>query len=208
MSDVHKIEVKNLYRNFGSRKVLKDISFFLQTGDSLAIVGKNGSGKTTLLRILAGLSAPTRGEITFSLNEQKISRQEAKRRLSYVGPELALYDSLTAAENLKFFATMRGIAIDDSLVEKILDMVGLEGRGRDFYRAYSSGMKQRLKYAVALLNAPDYLLLDEPTSNLDEEGKKIVSQIIARQKENGILIMATNEKEEYGFAEKQYRLNV
>jgi heme exporter protein A len=68
-------------------------------------------------------------------------------------------------------------------------------------------MKQRLKYAVALLNAPDYLLLDEPTSNLDEEGKEIVSQIIARQKENGILIMATNEKEEYGFAEKQYRLD-
>jgi len=68
-------------------------------------------------------------------------------------------------------------------------------------------MKQRLKYAVALLNDPAYLLLDEPTSNLDEEGKNIVSHIITRQKENGILIMATNEKEEYGFAGQQYRLN-
>jgi heme exporter protein A len=124
-----------------------------------------------------------------------------------VGPELALYDSLTASENLEFFATMRGISLDRQLIGQILDMVGLGGRGEDSYRAYSSGMKQRLKYAVALLNDPALLLLDEPTVNLDEDGKTIVAQIIARQKENGILIVATNEKEEYSFAEKQYRLN-
>jgi len=204
---MHKLEVANLYRNFGLRKVLKDISFSLQDGDSLAIVGKNGSGKTTLLKVLAGLASPTRGKVTFTFDDRVIKRDEAKSLLSYVGPELTLYDSLTATENLIFFATMRGISLGRDLSDKILDMVGLGGRGDDFYRAYSSGMKQRLKYAVALLNDPVYLLLDEPTSNLDEEGKDIVSQIIARQKEQGILIMATNEPEEYAFAEKQYRLN-
>jgi heme exporter protein A len=203
---MHSLDVENLVRNFGHRKVLRDVSFSLQTGDSLAIVGKNGSGKTTLLRILAGLTAPSRGKITFALDGRKIERREAKTLMSYVGPELTLYDSLTAAENLKFFGTMRSLALDDDLVLKILDMVGLGGRGDDYYRAYSSGMKQRLKYAVALLNDPAYLLLDEPSSNLDDEGKEIVSQIITRQKESGILIMATNEKEEYGFAEKHYRL--
>ncbi len=204
---MYRLEAKDIYRNFGSRRVLRDISFSLATGDSLAIIGRNGSGKTTLLRILAGLSMPTRGQVNFMENDRRLDRGEARRRLSYLGPELTLYDSLTAAENLKFFATMRGLSLDADLVEKILGMVGLGGRGEDFYRAYSSGMKQRLKYATALLNDPAYLLLDEPTSNLDDEGKKIVSQIIARQKETGILILATNEKEEYGFAEKQYRLN-
>lgn len=204
---MYKLEVEKLFRSFGPRRVLRDISFSLQTGDSLAVIGRNGSGKSTLLHILAGLTAPTRGKITFFCNDEKIDRREAKKRLSYVGPELTLYDSLTAAENLKFFATMRGISLDLALTQKILDMVGLEGRGEDYYRAYSSGMKQRLKYATALLNDPDYLFLDEPTSNLDEEGKKIVSQVIARQKENGILIIATNEKEEYDFARKHYRLD-
>jgi heme exporter protein A len=204
---MYKLEVENLFRSFGPRRVLRDISFSLQTGDSLAVIGRNGSGKSTLLHILAGLTAPTRGKITFSCNDEKIDRREAKKRLSYVGPELTLYDSLTAIENLEFFATMRGISLDQALIQKILDMVGLEGRGDDYYRGYSSGMKQRLKYATALLNDPDYLLLDEPTSNLDEEGKKIVSQVITRQKENGILIIATNEKEEYDFARKRYRLD-
>ncbi len=204
---MYRLEAKKIFRNFGYRRVLKDISFSLKTGDSLAIRGKNGSGKTTLLRILAGLSAPTKGQVIFEHEGKTLNRSEAKQRLSYVGPELTLYDSLTAAENLKFFATMRGISLDKPLIDKILDMVGLDGRGRDFYRAYSSGMKQRLKYATALLNDPAYLLLDEPTANLDDDGKKIVSQIINRQRENGILIIATNEKEEYDFAEKQYRLN-
>ncbi len=204
---MYTLEVSGLTKGFGPRQVLKDVSFSLTVGDSLAVIGKNGSGKTTLLRILAGLMIPTRGKAIFAHDSQTLDRAAVRQRLSYVGPELALYDALTAAENLCFFGKMRGISLDNELIVKIMDMVGLAGREDDFYRAYSSGMKQRLKYAVALLNDPTYLLLDEPTANLDEEGKQIVSQIIARQKENGILIVATNEQEEYGFAEKQYRLD-
>lgn len=204
---MYAIEVRELTKNFGRRRVFAGVSFSLVIGDSMAILGRNGSGKTTLLRILAGLTASTRGDVVFRRNGQVIDPREAKRRLSYVGPELTLYDSLTAGENLSFFATMRGLKLDDDLVNKILGMVGLDGRGDDFYGAYSSGMKQRLKYAAALLNDPVFLLLDEPTSNLDPEGKQIVSGIIARQKENGILIIATNEKGEYGLAAKQYRLD-
>jgi heme exporter protein A len=204
---IYELHTDNLTKRFGSRKVLRNISFSLKTGESLAILGKNGSGKTTLLRILAGLTQLSRGVVTFSKDSQKMSQVEIKQHLSYVGPELTLYDALTAAENLKFFATLRGISIGKALIMSILETVGLGGRGDDFYRAYSSGMKQRLKYAVALLNDPAYLLLDEPTSNLDNEGKEIVRQIMSRQRENGILIIATNEKEEYGFAEQSYRLN-
>lgn len=203
---MHKLEVKKLYKNFGFRKVLKEVSFELQSGQSLAITGNNGSGKTTLLRLLAGLASPTRGEVEYYDSNGKLSRSGTRQILSYVGPEMTLYDPLTAEENLRFFATMRGKTISSEKIKSTLKELGLEGRGEDKYGAYSSGMKQRLKYAVALLNEPAFLLLDEPTSNLDDEGKKLVLNIIKKQKESGILIIATNEKEEYGFVEKLYQL--
>lgn len=205
---MHGVEVTKLSKRFGTRRVLDEVSFSLTIGDSLAVVGKNGSGKTTLLKILAGLATPTRGTVTFSNEKKKLDRAEIRNRLSYVGPELTLYDSLTAAENLTFFASMRGVSLDKGRVDSILVDLQLGGRGGDFYGAYSSGMKQRLKYAVALLNDPVFLLLDEPTANLDDEGKAVVGEIIARQKKNGILIVATNEAGEYGFAEKLIRLGV
>ncbi len=204
---MYRIEAQKVSKSFGPRRVLHDVSLSVGRGDSLAVTGPNGSGKTTLLRILAGLTVPSRGSVGVFSGERTLDRDAARRLVSYIGPELALYDSLTAAENLRFFATLRGITLDAGLVRKIMEMVGLGGRESDFYQAYSSGMKQRLKYAVALLNDPFFLLVDEPSANLDDEGKIIVSGIISRQKENGVLIIATNEKEEYGFAEKRYRLD-
>lgn len=204
---MNKLEVDNVVRNFGSRRVLRHVSFSLESGGSLAVVGRNGSGKTTLLRILAGLDSASAGRIVYTDDDRRLSRAEVRNRLSYVGPELTLYEALTGTENLRFFATMGGLAVSRNDLTEALEAVGLGGRGEDYYGAYSSGMKQRLKYAAALLNRPEYLLLDEPTSNLDEEGKEIVSGIMARQKERGILVIATNEKEEYGFAEKLYRLD-
>jgi len=204
---MYRIEAQKVSKTFGPREVLREVSLSLGRGDSLAVTGPNGSGKTTLLRILAGLTLPSRGSVELFSNGDKLERNAARQLMSYIGPELALYDSMTAAENLTFFATLRGITLDVELIHKIMGMVGLGGREHDFYHAYSSGMKQRLKYAVALLNDPFFLLLDEPTANLDAEGKIIVSGIISRQKENGVLIVATNEKEEYGFAEKRYRLD-
>jgi|WetSurMetagenome_2_1015567.scaffolds.fasta_scaffold85741_3 heme exporter protein A len=203
---MYTLTVENLARFFGPRLVFKEVSFSLSSGQSLAVTGRNGSGKTTLLRLLAGLSSPSKGKISFSRDGQKLTRAEYRRSTSYVGPELTLYDNLTAVENLRFFATMRGVELDANSIERILADVQLAGRGGDFYGAYSSGMKLRLKYAVALLGDPALLLLDEPTSNLDEDGKRIVSEIIARQTATGILIIATNEKEEYGFAQKLYRV--
>ncbi|MEE9441369.1 MAG: heme ABC exporter ATP-binding protein CcmA [candidate division Zixibacteria bacterium] len=204
---MYRLEVKKLFKNFGFRKVLRDVSFELQSGQSLAITGRNGSGKTTLLRLLAGLASPTRGEVIYYDSSGRLNRSTTRQILSYVGPEMTLYDPLTAEENLRFFATMRGVSITSEEIKTTLKEIGLKGRGKDKYGAYSSGMKQRLKYAVALLNKPAFLLLDEPTSNLDDDGKNLVSKVIERQKENGILIIATNEKEEYGIAEKLYQLN-
>ena len=114
---------------------------------------------------------------------------------------------MTAWENLKFFATMHGLDFDANRTSAILKNLKIFDRRFDFYGAYSSGMKQRLKYAVALLNDPGLLLLDEPMANLDEQGKLVVEEIIKKQKERGIVIIATNEKGEYGLAEKRLRLD-
>ncbi|MCP4567389.1 MAG: ABC transporter ATP-binding protein [FCB group bacterium] len=205
---MYAVDASKLTKRFGPRLVFKDIAFSLKTGGSLAVIGRNGSGKTTLLRILAGLTAPSRGRLDFSTNGDKLDRTSIRCNLSYIGPEMTLYDALTARENLRFFATMRGISMTDDEIEAILTEFQLAGRGKDFYGAYSSGMKQRLKYAVALLNDPAFLLLDEPSANLDEEGKELVSKIISRQKENGVLIIATNEKEEYDLAETRLEVGV
>jgi heme exporter protein A len=120
---------------------------------------------------------------------------------------LSLYDHLTAEENLKFFASVAGDRVTGKEINNLLKGVGLEGRGLDDVAGYSSGMKQRLKYAVALLNKPAFLFLDEPTSNLDEAGKKIVTEIIERYRTESIIVIATNEKQEYGLAGEICRLD-
>ncbi|KAA3636642.1 MAG: ABC transporter ATP-binding protein [Calditrichaeota bacterium] len=203
---MYKLDVDNLGKRFGERKVFSKISFELKTGDSIAVVGSNGSGKSTLLKVLLSLLVPSRGTVTYSNGEEKLDDNHYRITTSFVSPYLNLYDHLTAEENLKFFTTVAGNTITGKEINNLLAKVGLEGRGVDYVLGYSSGMKQRLKYAVALLKKPEFLFLDEPTSNLDEAGKKIVFDLVEEYRKDTIIIIATNEKEEYELAEKLCRL--
>ncbi|MEW6051427.1 MAG: ABC transporter ATP-binding protein [Candidatus Zixiibacteriota bacterium] len=197
---MYKLTVEGLAKRFGPRKVFSDISFQLTTGQSLAVVGPNGSGKSTLLMVLlAGLRA-TRGRIEYTDGDRALDDAEIRARTSLVSPYLNLYDSLTAEENLTFFAAVSGGNITGKEINALLGRVGLEGRGDDLVGAYSSGMKQRLKYAVALLNKPAFLFIDEPTANLDDAGKRIVFDLVEEQRSKAIIIIATNETEEQGLA--------
>lgn len=198
--------MKNVSKWFGARKVFENICLDLKSGQSLAIAGPNGSGKTTLLRIIIGLTAPTGGEVLFSKGQQKLDFDGYRPSLSLVGPYLSLYGSLSARENLKFISKVNGLRSTDAEIEKILEQVGLEGRGNDYVSEFSSGMQQRLKYAAALIKNPSILILDEPTSNLDDEGKKRVFDIINQYRPDSIIIIATNEKEEYSLADSIYKL--
>ncbi|HUV31302.1 MAG TPA: ABC transporter ATP-binding protein [Acidobacteriota bacterium] len=202
-----RLKVSSLAKRFGPRQVFTDISFDLTTGQSLAVIGPNGSGKTTLLMtLLAGLR-PTRGEITYYHDGAAMDADQVRTHASLVSPYFHLYDSLTAEENLKFFATVSGYAITGKQVDSLLARVGLEGRGMDLVGEYSSGMKQRLKYATGLLKKPAFLFLDEPSSNLDEEGKRTVRDIIEECRDSTILVIATNEQEEYGLASQLCRVS-
>jgi heme exporter protein A len=196
------LEVRNLSKYFGARKVFKGLNFSVTEHQSLVITGKNGSGKTTLLKILSGLISPSNGEVVFNSNGGLLKREEVKRILSLVAPDLNLYEELSALENLKFLSRVQGIKFDDEELKTRIEKVGLKKREDDLVSFFSSGMKQRLKYAFALINDPKILLLDEPSSNLDKEGISYLENVIYEQKKRGILILATNHKDEIRYGDQ------
>ncbi len=195
-----------LSKRFGARLLFDDLNLRVSTGQSLAVVGPNGSGKSTLLQILAGLQRGSRGEVHWRSDDEPLTNDTLRSQIGFVAPYLNLYDQLTADENLKFFATVSGGRISGKQIDRLLEAVGLQGRRDDPVGEYSSGMKQRLKYAVALSAEPGYLFLDEPTANLDEDGKVMVDRVIEQQRETAVIVLATNEPSEYELADQQCRL--
>ncbi|MEA3297872.1 MAG: ABC transporter ATP-binding protein [candidate division Zixibacteria bacterium] len=201
-----KLTTTNLSRRFGSRKLFSDLNFELTTGDSMAITGPNGSGKSTLMMILTGLLRPSKGSVAYCDGDVKLTESARRSRVAFVAPYLNLYDQLTGEENLKFFAAVSGISLTGKVINHNLSRIGLQGRGGDPVGEYSSGMKQRLKYGVALSGDPDFIFLDEPTCNLDDNGKKTAFEMIEELRNRCVIVIATNEKREYGLGVQQCRL--
>lgn len=201
------LEVRNLSKYFGARKVFQGLNFLMKESQSLVITGKNGSGKTTLLKILTGLTSPSYGEVVFNSNENRLNREEVRKILSLVAPDFNLYEELSALENLKFLSQVQGIKFYEEELKARIEKVGLKGREDDLVGCFSSGMKQRLKYAFALLNDPGILLLDEPSSNLDEEGIAFLENVIFEQKKRGILILTTNNEDETRYGDQILNLD-
>ncbi len=195
-----KIIADQIVKMFQRRKVIQGINFDLDSPGSLVITGPNGSGKTTLVRILCGLLSPSSGRVQFYQNHRLIPQEETYRHIGLVGPYLHFYKDLTAWENLHFFAKARFGTVDKKRIFALLDQLGLKNRHNDELKAYSSGMLQRVKYVAALYHQPEILILDEPTANLDNEGKQRVYEIVADQKKKRMVIIATNEPEEIALA--------
>jgi len=206
-SPKYALKAVDLSKRFGQLKVFSGLNFELKTGQSLAVVGANGSGKSTLLMILLSMYRPTKGRVEFLNDNKKLDEDAVRDNVALVSPYLNLYGNLTGEENLKFFATVSGRNITGKEINSLLEKVGLAGRGHDFVSGYSSGMAQRLKYAVALFKDPQYLFLDEPTSNLDEAGKKIVFELVEEQRSKSVILIATNEPKERDLAEQQIRVD-
>jgi heme exporter protein A len=196
--------IDGLAKSYPGRPVFSGISATVEKGHRLVITGPNGSGKSTLVRILCALNRPTKGKVILEIGDRKLSHLELRPHLGLVSPDLVLYDELTALENLAFFAGVAGYHFEKTEFGDRLAAIGLDGRGDDLVGSYSSGMKQRLKYCLALLRDPELLLLDEPTANLDERGKEIVDNII--KSHPGIVVIATNEKTELEYGDQIIRL--
>ena len=200
------VELQGLAKTFNRRPIFSDVSATVESGRALAIAGANGSGKSTLLRLVCGLLRPSSGQVVITIDGQQVAPAAARNHLGLVAPDVSLYGELTALENMTFFARVRGLTVDRAAFIALLDRLGLGGRGDDEARTYSSGMRHRLKYACALLHRPDILLLDEPSTNLDEDGIAVVRQIMAEQKQRGILIIASNDPDEVALGDDILRL--
>ncbi len=182
-----------LGKRFGRRVLFRDLSFELEGGRSRAVTGANGAGKSTLLRMVAGVLRPTRGAVALHLDGRVLSDEERPLRTGLVAPYLNVYDGFTARENLAFLAQARRLPGAPARIEAVLELVTLADRADDLVGTYSSGMKQRVKYAAALLAQPPLLLLDEPAANLDAAGLAMVERVTASQRAaGGLLVIATN----------------
>jgi len=199
-SDVS-LTVRGLAAGYGARLVIRDLHFSLRRGEVLVISGANGSGKSTLVRLLCGLQRPLEGQVIYEYAGNRCDPRDARHLFGWVAPDLALYRELSAAENLRFFARVRNLPLDDVAIAQLLADVGLRGRGADLVAAYSSGMQQRLRYAYALLHQPPVLLLDEPTVTLDQRGVAVVDAIIERRRRHGIVVIATNDPREIDYGD-------
>lgn len=201
------IALTGVSREFNRRSIFRDVSFSLGTGDSLVITGRNGSGKSTLVKIVCGLLSPTRGSIAYTCDDKSIEHDNIRNHIGLVSPYLQLYDEFTGIENLDLLSKIRSNKVlEEGRITQVLNDVGLWERRNDFLRTYSSGMKQRLKYAFALVHQPEILILDEPTSNLDADGIDMVRRSVQEQKKRGILILATNDAEEATWCVKRVDL--
>jgi heme exporter protein A len=197
------LKAEGIQKVFNRRKIFSGISFAVKESDAMSITGRNGSGKSTLVKIIAGVLAPTSGALTVAVGEKVVSAADRHRYIGFVSPYLQLYDEFTGVENLELFCQIRGIDAD---IHGLLEKVNLHARKNDLLRTYSSGMRQRLKYAFALIHRPPVLLLDEPTSNLDSEGKATVHRIVEEQRSNGIVIIATNDEEDRALCNHEIHL--
>ncbi|MFF2483302.1 ABC transporter ATP-binding protein [Paenibacillus sp. NPDC058071] len=179
------IETKQLTKDFGDGRGIRDVSLRVEPGEAFGFLGPNGAGKSTLVKMLAGLIAPTSGEA--KLFGQTVGTVEARRLLGYL-PELFRYPNwLTGEEVLRFHAELCGIRPDEAKkrIRKLLDDVGIGRRGGDRLKGYSKGMQQRLGLACALVGDPDVVFLDEPASALDPVGRHEVRALLGELRGRG-----------------------
>lgn len=183
------IILDHVSKMIGYQTVLSDLTFSVSKGEFISIYGPNGAGKTSLLRLLATLSRPSQGEIMiggFVLPQQAI---QVRRLLAYLGHEAMLYGNLTAYENLTFFASIYEKQVSRSQLLDLLEKVGLSRRASDEVRTFSRGIKQRLKLLVTLMTNAELLLLDEPHSGLDEEGRTFLDDTLADLHQQGRTVL-------------------
>lgn len=168
------ITLREVSKRFGRVVALSGISLELPEGSVTAVLGPNGSGKSTLLRLVAGLAKPTAGTVLLGTR----APADSKPRIGYLGHEPFVYRYLSAPENLRFYADLYGV--DRAAVPRMLEQVGLAAKKDALVRTFSRGQAQRLGLARALLHDPDFLLLDEPFSGLDEAASEMLPDLVAR----------------------------
>jgi ABC-2 type transport system ATP-binding protein len=187
------IQVENLQKRFGGFTAVESISFEAQAGEVFGLLGPNGAGKSTTINCICGLLTPTSGRVT--VNGYDVVRDGSKARgsLGVAPQELALYEDLSATENLSYWGGAQGLR-GRALAERIrdvLDLVGLADRAKEPVKNYSGGMKRRLNYAAAIVHKPEVVLLDEPTVGVDPQSRVRLLELVRQQADEGACVLYT-----------------
>jgi heme exporter protein A len=188
------ITVESLSKTYGFMPVLRQITFSVPHGQFVALLGPNGSGKSTLLRLLAGLAKPTSGTICVGGWQIPQEAEQVRQYIGLVSHRSLLYPTLTALENLAFFAQLYGVPASPARLLALLDQVGLKKRAHSLARTFSRGMQQRLSIARALIHNPDVLLFDEPHTGLDQQASDMLDALLRQASQAGrTIIMTTHD---------------
>ena len=200
-----RIAFEKVTKSFAGHEVLRDVSAVCHGGSITVAAGLNGSGKSTLLKLAGHLLLPDSGRITVKTDAIELKGEALRMRLSMMTPELRLYPRLSAKENLSFFLGLRGVSMTELQYGELLERVGLSAESvRDTAaEAFSTGMRQRLHFALMLAAEADIWLLDEPGANLDEAGRELMRREIRQAAEAGkLVLLATNDGRERSMADE------
>ena len=204
------LRVAGLRRDYGDRPALDGVGFELPAGASLVVLGPNGAGKTTLLRILATLLRPSGGEVRVLGCSLPGEAWKLRGRVGYLGHEPLLYRDLSGRENLRFHGRLHGLQGDaaEARIEGLLGAVGMERRADERVAQLSAGMRQRLSICRCVLHEPELLLLDEPDSNLDVEGRELARALIGPDPERTRVLVTHDPERHLPEADQGRRLGI
>jgi heme exporter protein A len=189
--DFGRVEFVDVSRSFGRRRALNRVSLTAAAGTITALLGHNGAGKSTLLSIAATLLRPTSGTVRFGETTAEAGGAALRARIGLLGHDLYLYQELSAAENLRFFAQVYALDAVERRVDEALQRAGLADRRDDIVAGFSRGMRQRLALERALIHGPRLLLLDEPFTGLDEAAREALRVRLRAGREAGAIILLT-----------------
>ncbi|MBI5324919.1 MAG: ABC transporter ATP-binding protein [Ignavibacteriae bacterium] len=190
------LKAENITKSFSRNKIIiSNINLYLSNGKIIGVAGPNGSGKTTFLKILCGILKPTKGNVELKIDDSIIKTENYFEHLGYVAPYLNLYDEFTPIEHIKIMSGLTGTTFDNKKAIDLLEMFNLHKKKDDVIRTFSSGMKQRMKYILAIQRDCEILIFDEPMTNLDSAGVESVHEIIKTRTSYGAgVIIATNDE--------------
>ena len=193
------LEVKGVTKNYGKLTAVTGVSFRADDGETIGLLGPNGAGKTTTVSVIAGLLSPDSGEVLIEGQQVKSDTDPVKLKIGLVPQDMALYDKLSARDNLNFFAALYSLVGEKArqAITEALSLVGLSDRASDKVGTFSGAMKRRLNLAAALLHDPQILLLDEPTVGVDPQSRNAIFENLESLKKRGkTLIYTTHYMEE------------